>query len=307
MKREQLSNRIGNIEDRLVEQAENAPNFGHQRRNRSIRRTILIAAVIALMAGSFAVGAVAMKKDPEIIYEVVEEIVYVEKEQEIIVVGDSGISLIFPDSWKGKYGYEYSDSESSYDYIDVYHLATRESFEYGGVLFQIAWVEELYPLDYAYPQAGFTIALTKTHTYRMIYPSDVQVDIHNPEAWAEYDVLYADINNVEIVMTAETLANTINASNWIPGTVVVDFLDEWVTTKTVVCDEEQSRIIREIVEAQDYNLEPGSYFADLWIMFGDNNYLLNLTTGRIRSAVGGSKDAVLSAEDLSTVMDLFID
>ena len=307
MKREQLSNRIGNIEDRLVEQAENAPNFGHQRRNRNIRRMVLIAAVISLMAGSFVVGAVAMSKEPEIIYEVVEEIVYVEKEQEIIVVDDSGISLILPDSWKGKYGYEHSDSQSSYEYIDVFHLATRESFEYGGVLFQVAWVEELYPLDYTYPQAGFTIALTETHTYRMIYPSDVQVDIHNPEAWAEYDALYADINNIKIVMTAETLANTMNASNWIQGTVVVAFLDEWVTTKTVVCDAEQSRMIREIVEAQDYNLEPGSYFADLKIMFGDNNYFLNLTTGRIRSAVGGSKDAVLSAEDLSKIMDLLSD
>jgi len=297
MKPNQFSHRIGNIEDRLVEQAENVPNFRRKRQNRSLMRVASIAAVLVLMVGSFAVGAIAMAK---------ETIIYVETEQEIIKVGDSGITLILPDTWKDKYGYEYSDSQSSYSYLDVYHIATRESLGYDGKLFQVAWVEERYPMDYRYPEPGFTIALTETHTYRMIYPSDVQVDINNPEAWAEYDELYADIKNIEIVMTSQMLSDTLNATNWVQGTVTINFLENWVTTKTVICNEEQSRIIREIIESQDYSLESGSYFADLWIMFNGEEYLLNLTTGMIQSA-GGENSAVLSAEDLNRIVELLND
>ena len=301
MKPTKFSEHIGNIDDRLIQQAGAMPDFWRQRRNRSIRRIVSIAAVIALMTCSFVIGALAINKDPETIY--VDVYVEVEKEQEIIKVGDSGISLILPDSWKDKYGYEYNDSQSSYDYIDVYHLATRESFEYGGVLFQIAWVEGLYPLDYSYPEPGFTIALTQTHTYRMIYPSDVQVDIHNPEAWAEYDALYADINNIEIVMTAETLANTMNKSNWVQGTVIVDFIENDMTVETVVCDEAQSQIIREVIGSQTYRQTKESFRYDLWIMVDSEQYRMSSTTGMIESSDEYPGNAVLSAEDLSRIMD----
>ena len=295
MKREQLSHRIGNIEDRLVEQAENAPNFGRGRRNRSIRRMTSIAAVLVLMIASFATGAIALAK---------ETIVYVEKEQEIIKVGDSGITLILPDEWKGKYGVEQYGSN-----VTVYHLATRESFgdgTYGGDLFRLFCLEGRYPMDYVFPYPGFTIAITETNTYVFNYPSDVQYDINNPASAAEYRELSGDVGSIEIVMSAQMLKNTLNASNWVPGTVVVNFLEEWVTTKTVVCDEEQSRIIRGIIESQNYSLERGSYFADLWFMYSGEEYLLNLTTGMIANA-GGEHSAMLSPEDLGRIVELLID
>jgi len=137
----------------------------------------------------------------------------------------------------------------------------------------------------------------------MIYPSDVQVDIHNPEAWAEYDALYADINNVEIVMTAETLANTMNASNWIPGTVVVDFIENDMTVKTVVCDESQSQIIREVIGSQNYSQTKESFRYDLWIVVNSEEYRMSSTTGMIESSNEYLGNAVLSAEDLSRIMD----
>ena len=285
MKREQLSNRIGNIEDRLVEQAENAPNFGRQRRNQSVRRMVSVAAVLVLMVASFTVGAIAMAAD----------------KQEIIKVGESGISLILPDTWKGKYGYELDGNN-----VTVYHLATRKTFELGGDLFRVYCIEGRYPMDYVYPEPGFTIAITETHTYRVSYPSDVQVDINNQTALTEYDDLYADINNIDIIMNAQMLANTLNNTNWVQETVIVDFLEEWVTTKTVICDKEQSQIIREIIESQDYSLERGSFFADLWFKFNGEEYLLNLTTGMIQSA-GGENSAVLSIEDLNKIVDLLSD
>ena len=201
MKREQLSNRIGNIDDRLVEQAENAPNFGHQRRKQSIRRMVSIASVLVLMIASFATGAIALAK---------ETVVYVEKEQEIIKVGDSGITLILPDEWKEKYGIEQYGNE-----VIVFHSATRESFgdgTYGGDLFRIFCLEERFPMDYVFPYPGFTIAITETHTYVFNYPSDVQFDRNNPAAMTEYMELSDDIKNIEIVMNAQMLENTMNAT-----------------------------------------------------------------------------------------------
>ena len=63
MNKEQLSQRIGNMDDRLVVQAEHVPSYGRQRRS-SLRRKIAgIAAVIVLMACSGAVGALAFSRE----------------------------------------------------------------------------------------------------------------------------------------------------------------------------------------------------------------------------------------------------
>jgi len=299
MKREQLSHRIGNIEDRLVEQAEHAPNFGRHHRVRNIRRIVAVAAVVALMAGSFTIGAFALTREPEIVYIEVE----VEKEQEIIVIGDSGISLILPDTWKNKYGYEQDGN-----YLAVYHLATRETFEFGGVFFWIEYIPARYPMDYVYPEPGFTIAVTETGTYRMIYTSDVQVDISYPDAWAEYDEMIALKHSIEIVMSAEMLANTTNASNWVQGTAYVEFIDteSHEIIKTVDYNVQQSRVIQEIVEAQDYQLPFVSFRYDLWIMVDGREYRMNSVTGNIGTTIDGDGgySAVLSAEDLNRIMEI---
>jgi hypothetical protein len=300
MKREQLSDRIGNIEDRLVEQAENAPNFGRGRRSRSIRRMVAIAAVLALMIASFATGAIALARETVVYVESEPVTVYVEKEQEIIKVGDSGISLILPDTWKGKYGYEQDGN-----YLAVYHLATVETFELGGRFFWIEYIPDRYPMDYAYPDPGFTIAITETGTYRMVYTSDVQANLGDPASSAEYFELIADIHSIEIVMTAETLASTTNASNWVQGTVFVSLLDResMEVTKTIECDTEQSQTIREIIKSLEFG-EQRSFYTDMWIMMGGSDeYYLNSTTGHIMKA-SGMYSAVLSAEDLSAILDM---
>jgi len=298
MKSKQFSHRIGNIEDALVEQAGNVPSYRRERHNRNLRRVASMAAILLLMVGSFAAGAIALTKEPEIVYvESDPEIVYVEKEQEIITVGDSGISLILPDEWAGKYGYELNGNN-----VSVYHLATHEAFELGGVLFWIECLEGQYPMDYVYPEPGFTIAITETSTYRFTYPSDIQVDVSEPESQAEYDKLSAGIATIEIVMTAEMLANTTNATNWVQGTVYVSFLEDSAVTKTVDCDAEQSRIIRKIIESQEFG-QPGSFPTDLLIMMSGDEYYLNSATGDIMMASGGYS-AVLSTGDLDAIIRL---
>ena len=301
MKREQLSHRIGNIEDRLVEQAENAPNFGQVRRNRNIRRMVSIAAVLVLMVASFAMGAIALAK---------ETVIYIEKEQEIITVGDSGISLILPDTWKGKYGYKLRGNT-----VEVYHLASREAYERAGIpeqgtLFYVEYDEILRPLDYEYMWPGFTIAVTENGTFYFRTPSDSQYLRSDPVSAAEYQEMSSD--DIEIVMSAQMLQTTMNSTNWIKGMVFVHYLEDigygaTEVRKSVTCDMEQSRIIREIVESQDYSLEQGSFPYDLIIMVDGQEYYLNSTTGNIRNAAEYPYGTVMSTEDLSRIMDLLLE
>jgi len=203
MKREQLSNRIGNIEDRLVEQAENAPNFGIQRRKQSIRRMVSIAAVLVLVVSSFTIGGIAMAK---------ETIVYVEKEQEIIAIDNFGISVILPDDWAGKYGYEISGNN-----LAVYLLAQREDRESEwkdeGYLFFIDCLDEVYPMDYIYPEPGYTIATTSTNTYRLRRASDIQYDFRNPSIADEYVAMSNSVSNIQILLTDWLKDNSKNISN----------------------------------------------------------------------------------------------
>ena len=99
MNQEQFSRRIGNIDDKLVQQAERIPHYGRQRRQKWLRRFSAAAAVVALMVCSGAVGAIAFGK---------ETIVEVPVEPETITLADIGLTLILPDEWKGQYGVELS-------------------------------------------------------------------------------------------------------------------------------------------------------------------------------------------------------
>lgn len=94
MNKKQLSEHIGNIDDRLVQQAERISNYAAQHRQKRIRQFLAAAAALLLMVSSFSVGAIAFAH---------EIIIEVPVEQENVVLEEIGLTLILPDSWKGKY------------------------------------------------------------------------------------------------------------------------------------------------------------------------------------------------------------
>ena len=293
MKPKQLSDRIGNIEDRLVQQAERVPNFKFLHRKRNIRRMASMAAVIALMVCSFATGAFAFTKEPETIY--------IEKEQEIIKVGDSGITLILPDEWAGKYGYEINGNS-----VGVYHLATRENKTWAdaGYIFRVECIEGIYPIDYVFAVPGYTIATTATHSYILYFASDVQYDSWDEVSSKEYLALFHSANKIQILLTDWMNTNSTNQGNWVKGTVQVNFLKDNAVADTVTCDKETSDAITQLIEGQNYNLDINSFSTDLWIAFSGKEYFMNSVTGNIMPAAGGEKTAKFSAEDLKTLMSL---
>lgn len=60
MNEKQFSNRIGNVNDKLIRQAEQIPNYRQGYRRRNIRQLATIVAVIALMVCSFSVYELAI-------------------------------------------------------------------------------------------------------------------------------------------------------------------------------------------------------------------------------------------------------
>jgi hypothetical protein len=59
MRTDKLMEHISNIDDRLVQQAGDIPNFGKRYRRNRVKRVVLIAAITVLVVSSFAVGALA--------------------------------------------------------------------------------------------------------------------------------------------------------------------------------------------------------------------------------------------------------
>ena len=198
MKKEQLSEHIGNIDDRLVQQAEHIPNYARQHRQKGFKRFTAIAAVIALMVCSFTVGVVAFTK---------EIVVEVPVEQEIIELKELGLTLIMPDTWKGKYALEYDDDFKEY-YIynpDIREAmgGNSETLSSGGMLFYLKlWEEQLTKEqvdaggEWSFAKCEY-IMTTKNGTYLLYYASDV---LFTSETEDEYRQMESEISSIQFVV-----------------------------------------------------------------------------------------------------------
>lgn len=193
MNKSQFSERIGNIDERLVEQAERVPNYARQGRQRLVRRIAAAAAALAVMVcGGFGLGATVFAQEIEVPVEVPVE-------PESVTFADYGVTLILPDSWKGNYAV---DGQS------IYVPSVREhNGGEAGVLFSV----RLYPEQVTKDEYDTTdgpwnivpsryIMTTASGTLFLYYASDVQYDPAN-EADAElYVRMYREISQIRFVV-----------------------------------------------------------------------------------------------------------
>ena len=196
MNKKQFSEHIGNIDDRLVEQAERIPNYRQLHRRQTIRRFLTAAAAVVLMVCSFGAGAFAFAR---------ETVIEVPMEQETIKLEEINLTLILPDDWKGKYSVE----KNGQNYI-IYHPQIREGFGTeiaytGGILFYIVCHEEsMTPEEFVengYDFAGYRYLFsTSDKTYVLYYPSDVQWNPENPEQETEYLGMEEQIKEIKFVV-----------------------------------------------------------------------------------------------------------
>lgn len=197
MNKKQLSEHIGNIDDRLVQQAEKIPNYATRRRQKRIRRLLATAAALVLMVSSFSVGAMAFGR---------EVIIEVPAEQETLELEEINLTLILPDSWAGKYSIE----KNGNNFI-VYNPQIREAVSNGtdpfdgGVLFTIVCYEEsMTEEQFIENGLDFTayryLLATSDKTYILHYASDVQYDPADQEQESTYQKMMSEIEDIQIVV-----------------------------------------------------------------------------------------------------------
>ena len=290
MKAMELARRIGNIDDELVRQGERRPesDAGGGRR-KGIRRILSVAVVAALMVCSFALGAFAMNGEPE-----------------MIEIEDAGITLILPDSWKGKYTCEYEG-----DRVIVYQTATHESdgeWSGGGLLFVVDETDRPLPMDYEFPMPGYVLASTGGVTYFLTLASDVQYDPQDEKRAEEYRRMYDEIGDIRILLSDWMKENSINETNWEEGTVYAELLNaqDGTLKESVICESEASGIISEILENQNYDMESAEMIspADMIIMLDGMKYYLDTRSGKLEKERGELRGTILSGEDLQQILYL---
>lgn len=197
MNKKQLSEHIGNIGDKLVQQAEQIPNYSVRNRQRRIKQLLAAAAALVLMISSFSAGAIVFAR---------EVIVEVPIEQEILELEGIDLMLIFPDSWKGQYAVE----KSGLNYV-VYNPQIKDAVTSGidlwdgGVLFTIVCYDEAMTEEQFIENGlDFTayryILATSSRTYILHYASDVQYDPTNKEQESIYTKMMCEIKDIQFVV-----------------------------------------------------------------------------------------------------------
>ena len=207
MNKKQMAEHIGNMDDKLVQRAENVPNYAALRRQKGLRRLLASAAVFVLMLSSFSVGALAFAR---------ETIVEVPVEQEKVVLEEIGLTLILPDSWKGRYEViedtfvPYNSAMWEFCVKSVYdaRTPTDESGEalYRGTLFYVFQLADYSMSAEEFQETsgiagiGKYLFATENATYAVMYTSDVQMDPNDPEQVAEWNALEQSMGEIQFVV-----------------------------------------------------------------------------------------------------------
>lgn len=211
MNKKQLSEYIGNIDDRLIQQAEQIPNYAAQHRHKRIRQFMAAAAVLVLMFTSFSVGALAFAR---------EVIVEVPVEPEKVKLEEIGITLILPDSWKDKYEVIEDiftpNNSTMWEFCvkSIYDSWTSEDKPadelYRGTLFSVFQYADysMSASEFAYDgeiagKANYLFA-TENATYVILYASDLQYDPENSVQMEEYNSMKQSIQELQFVMPGVT-------------------------------------------------------------------------------------------------------
>lgn len=202
MNKKQLSEHIGNIDDRLVQQAEIIPNYVAQHRKKRIRQLLATVAVLVLMFSSFSVGAIAFAREVPV-------------EQENVVLDEIGLTLILPDSWKGKYEVIEDvfapNNSTMWEFCvkSVYDAQTPadESGEvlYRGTLFYIFQYTNYSMSAEEFEQSGIAgigryLFATENATYAILYTTDLQFDPENSVQMDEFNTMVQSEKEIRFVV-----------------------------------------------------------------------------------------------------------
>lgn len=192
----QLSGHIGNIDDNLVWQAGQISGYRHKHRKKIIKRLAGAAAAIVLMVCSFGAGVFAFSHKNAAEVHVV---------QENITLGGTGVNIILPGSWSGKYSMEKDGQNYRFYSKQIKEAASKEEDAFEGLLFSIVYYKEaMTPEQYVekgYDFVGWRYLFsTSDSTYILCYASDVQWNPDIPGQEEIYTRMASEIEDIKFVV-----------------------------------------------------------------------------------------------------------
>lgn len=203
MNSRKLADRIGNIDERLVQQAQNLPNYGVRRRNRVIKRIAMCAATLVLMVCSFAAGMAVSAREP--VVEPAQD-----STQETVFLEEIGLTLILPDEWKDNYAVEVGEMEGGYVYTFYDSTIHGQGGEWSdaGILFWIgAYGDRAMTAEELEQENVFDGAIpyrylfsNKNTNYILVDVTDVQWDPSDPEMEQHYFMLMESIPEIRFIL-----------------------------------------------------------------------------------------------------------
>lgn len=163
-----------------------------------LSRLMAAVLVVVLLVCGFTLGAVAAPR------EVVE--VEIPVEHETVTLQELGLTLIFPDSWKGKYTMEKSEFGEYRCYINAIREKNQTSgWDDSGMLFYIMEIdevltaEEINNSEWNFAANRYLFA-TRDSTYLLYQASDVQWDPNDAEQETLYRQMESEIKDIRIVV-----------------------------------------------------------------------------------------------------------
>ena len=132
------------------------------------------------MTASFAAGALSGDRGPE-----------------TIPIPETGLTVVLPESWRGKCGYDLQDGA-----LGVYLRAARtgEGLDEAGYLFTVECHEGSCDPAADFAARQYVIASTPKETYFLILPSDMQYDPNDAAVAREYQTLSQEIGDVQVLL-----------------------------------------------------------------------------------------------------------
>lgn len=195
MNNRELADRIGNMDEHLVQQAEKLPNYGARHRRKWAVRAASCVAALVLALCSFTAGAAVFAKEVVV-------------EPEMVTLEEIGLTLLLPDEWKGNYSVEVGEMEGGYLYTFYDSTIHGQGGEWtdGGALFFIGtygdmpMTEAEMDAEHHHAYAYEYLFSTRTTNYIMVYVSDVQYDPADPVMTSHYDMLVQGVRDIRFIL-----------------------------------------------------------------------------------------------------------
>ena len=142
----------------------------------------------------------------------------VSTEQERVVLEEIGVTLILPDSWKGKYEViegicePYNSTMWEFCVKSIYDAQTpideSEQVVYRGTLFAIFQYADYFMSEEEFEQSGIAgigryLFATENATYAVMHTTDMQYDWNNTGQKEEWNAMEQSIQDIQFVIEAE--------------------------------------------------------------------------------------------------------